>query len=127
MLFRSAAQNCQFGSFGMELDRYVEQTGWVPKVIKLDAEGAELAILRGARKTIERHRPAFTMEFNPESMAAAKSTVAEIHAWFKSLGYRVLVLRANELRGYTLADSEPFDEAKHCAKSFCNVVCVPSE
>jgi FkbM family methyltransferase len=110
----------------LALDRYVEQTGLIPQVIKLDAEGAEAVILRGARKTIERHRPGFTMEFNPESMAAAKSSVAEINGWLKSLGYRILVLKGSQQWGYSMAKSEPFEEQKHCPNTFCNVVCIPS-
>lgn len=38
-------------------------------VIKLDAEGAELSIFRGARKLIEKFQPAIVVELNPETSA----------------------------------------------------------
>ena len=44
------------------IDDYVSDSGEVPDVIKIDAEGAELEVLRGARRTIERHRPIITIE-----------------------------------------------------------------
>ena len=110
----------------MQLDRYVEITGLIPNVIKLDAEGAEFVILRGAKATIEKYRPAFTMEFNPASAVAAQSSIGGIGAWLTSLGYRILVLRRGKHGSYSIDDSETFEEARHCAGTFCNVVCVPS-
>ena len=110
----------------MKLDQYVEQSGLVPKMIKIDAEGAELVILRGATETIERYKPALSMEFNPESAAAAKSSVGELKTWFESLGYQIRALQCGpRRRGYSIERSELFDEAKHCASTFCNVVCIP--
>jgi FkbM family methyltransferase len=47
------------------LDDYVARSGCVPKVIKIDTEGSEFMVLRGALDTIERHRPVLIMEFNP--------------------------------------------------------------
>ncbi len=38
-------------------------------VIKLDAEGAELSILRGARQLIEKFQPSIVVELNPETAA----------------------------------------------------------
>lgn len=38
----------------ISIDRYCEARGLTPSVIKIDVEGAELAVLRGARRTIAR-------------------------------------------------------------------------
>lgn len=44
------------------VDRYVERTRDVPMFIKIDAEGAELQVLRGAEATLATARPYVTVE-----------------------------------------------------------------
>ncbi len=36
--------------------------GLVPRLIKVDVEGAEMLVLRGAQRTIARHRPSILFE-----------------------------------------------------------------
>jgi FkbM family methyltransferase len=44
------------------LDDLVEAHGLAPRLIKIDVEGAELGVLRGARRTIAKHRPVIVVE-----------------------------------------------------------------
>lgn len=50
-------------------------------LLKIDAEGAELRVLEGARRTIEAHKPAVFMEANRRSL------LAEVRSRLESLGY----------------------------------------
>ncbi|MEL6894001.1 MAG: FkbM family methyltransferase, partial [Actinomycetota bacterium] len=44
------------------VDAHVERTGVVPDVVKIDVETYEQQVLRGARRTLETHRPAVIIE-----------------------------------------------------------------
>ena len=52
--------------------------------VKIDVEGHELSVLRGARKLIERQRPFFLVEAEDRHKPGA---VAAVRAFFDELGY----------------------------------------
>jgi len=55
--------------------------------VKLDAEGAELAILRGARDTLARHRPLLTLELEERH---AEGCTWSVPAFLDALGYETV-------------------------------------
>jgi hypothetical protein len=55
-----------------------------PAVVKIDVEGAELAVLEGMRETIRRHRPAIICELH--------DTHREFVAFMEEAGYRLINL-----------------------------------
>jgi len=63
-------------------------------LVKLDVEGSELLALRGASQLIERARPDFILELEPEHLERQGSSIAEIQELFDTAGYD----------GYTIAD-----------------------
>jgi len=46
------------------IDRFREENGIVPNLIKIDVEGAEPFVIRGAAETIRAHRPTLIFEFH---------------------------------------------------------------
>jgi FkbM family methyltransferase len=54
--------------------------GFVPRFIKIDVEGAEMLVLRGARKTIARHRPSIVFEHGVGASDRYGTTPGEVHA-----------------------------------------------
>ena len=59
-----------------------------PALVKIDVEGAELSVIEGMRRTLERHRPAVVCELH--------DTGAEVAAAFAELGYEVTNLEGKE-------------------------------
>jgi len=55
--------------------------------IKLDAEGEEVAILRGGRETILRHKPAMLIEVNKAALIRTGTSEAELLSVLKAYGY----------------------------------------
>lgn len=74
---------------GTTVDAFVAKRRIAPAVIKIDTESTEAAVLRGARTTIERHRPWILLEVLP-----ARSRGGELDAAMTDLGYSYYPLRS---------------------------------
>jgi FkbM family methyltransferase len=63
---------------------------WRPiSLIKIDVQGSELQVLRGMRRTLERHScPPVLVEYSPDDLRAAAVTPEDFFAAFGELGYR---------------------------------------
>jgi len=55
--------------------------------IKIDTEGAETQILRGAAETLRRFRPAIVLETNGQQLENMNSSIEELEALLSSYGY----------------------------------------
>lgn len=76
------------------VDEFVDSHGLKPTVIKIDAEGSELDIIKGARRTILRQRPAIAMELHGSILASSGSSLQELWDTLESLG--MLVFRGGQ-------------------------------
>ena len=62
-------------------------------VLKIDVEGAELFVLRGAQESILRYRPLIMIELNAETFATAGYGVQEVIDMLEQLGYKLYLIR----------------------------------
>lgn len=78
-----------------------------PAVIKIDVEGAELAVLEGARGVIGRSRPRIILEHVEESSLLYDASSADVFDIVADLGYRVFTLDGDGpvARGRFVADA----------------------
>jgi FkbM family methyltransferase len=60
-----------------------------PTLMKVDVEGAELLLLRGARNLLATHRPKLFMEIHSRELAR------ECRAFLEPLGYEIQVVEAD--------------------------------
>ncbi len=70
------------------LDTLVEQHGLKPRLIKIDVEGAELLVLRGAEKTIRKYKPIILVEHGSAAEGYGESP-ATFYDLCTELGLRV--------------------------------------
>lgn len=70
------------------LDQHAERNGLKRlDFIKMDIEGAEVAALRGAERTIRRFRPKLVVEYNRQAAQRAASSVEELDKLLESYNY----------------------------------------
>lgn len=72
----------------IRLDEFIEEHG-ITRVdfMKLDTEGSEYYILRGAQKLIERDHPIILMEYNETNMRQCGVSKDDLDALLRTLGY----------------------------------------
>jgi FkbM family methyltransferase len=71
------------------IDRLCETSHVWPAIIKIDVEGAEGAVLRGARRTLLRCRPALCLELHLDLLERAGEDIEAILHQLEGVGYNV--------------------------------------
>ena len=86
-------------------------------LMKLDAEGSELAVLRGARSLLSRFRPVLILEINAVLLEQAGNSPSGLADFLQEREYNLYQLEFRRLE----------DWSHHKRTSFCDAVCVPRE
>ena len=79
----------------MALDAYLREEPRRVAAVKIDVEGHELAVLRGARELIERYAPTVVVEC--EVRHVGRPGLEEVLAFFSTRGYRGFFARRGRL------------------------------
>ena len=88
------------------LDHFLKEENLPPPhLIKLDAEGAELAVLKGAQKLIAESPPLWLMEMEEKNLRAAGASKAAVAQFLTGCGYRA----AHLSKGLWYATADPAD------------------
>lgn len=108
----------------VRLDDYLHDHP-LPRIdlMKIDVEGAEVRVLQGARRTIERFRPLIVFEVCPAWLAKMETSAAELFAELLGHGYNIHALPARDLAWgprVKLGDLTGLEDG-----AFVNLVAVP--
>lgn len=79
-------------------------------VIKIDVEGADLLVLRGAIQTINRFRPIILAEFNPYWMRQIGQSVDDVREFVRESRYQILRLFGDRFCPLPPAHTDSDDE-----------------
>lgn len=80
------------------LDKIANNQGRLPDVLKIDVEGSELAVLRGARGLFESSRPVILLEFHSPTLAACGGEL------LRHYGYGFFQMGEKELKPVRVPD-----------------------
>lgn len=79
------------------LDTYCGQAGASPNLVKIDVEGAELSVLRGAERLLRDFRPAIILAVHPYWLPSGQSP-AQIAALLNAHGYSMFDATGNPVQ-----------------------------
>jgi hypothetical protein len=69
------------------LDSEVAELRLIPSIIKIDVEGWELAVLKGAEATLLRDRPVLFLSLHPRALAELHASPEMVQSWLLERGY----------------------------------------
>ena len=106
------------------LDRFVRERG-LPNVsaMKIDVEGAELGVLRGARDTLQRFHPILLLELNPTALGEHGTTPGDLLGLIADLGYRLFEVTKDGPKPIALKDLAARSDL---VRGYTNLLCLPA-
>lgn len=111
------------GAMGVKLDDYVARSG-LKRIdfIKIDVDGNECTVLRGALQTLKAHRPKILMEFMPYGLKENGTSLEELVELLKSTEYNIFAIP-----GLSSLSEDPKQIGQLIADgSSINVLCLPN-
>ena len=70
------------------LDDEVRELGLVPTFVKIDVEGAELDVLKGAARVLAQHRPRLLLSLHPRRLAEVGLDCDTVRQWLTTRDYQ---------------------------------------
>ena len=105
------------------LDTYAQQENLQVGLVKIDVEGAELLVLRGARQVLERDHPTVLYEEFPRGYERFGYTPEDARAFLREFGYRLFAIREDAGANDFL---QSLDSATANAQTYQNVLALPA-
>lgn len=87
------------------VDREVDALGFVPDVMKIDVEGYEFEVLRGAQGLLRRRKPMLCLELHLDLLERRGTPPAELLANLQTYGYRFRSCVGRPLAPADISDS----------------------
>ena len=86
------------------LDSYVQRNEIVPDIIKIDVEGSETAVIKGARETLNLYKPIVFLSVHPKELAETPEGLNGLLRMIQEFGYRCYELDGSDVVHFRLAE-----------------------
>lgn len=77
------------------MDRIVEENNFAPDVFKIDTDGFDFKVMRGASRMLENHKPVIFFEWTLEELEGIGEDPVSIFPYLYSKGYEKLIIFDN--------------------------------
>jgi FkbM family methyltransferase len=74
------------------VDQEVQELGALPSVIKIDVEGAEWDVLKGAERLLSAHHPGLSLSIHPHALEKHGVRPQQILDWLRERGYSTEII-----------------------------------
>jgi len=74
------------------LDSEVAELRLIPTIIKIDVEGWEFEVMKGAEDTLLRHRPVLFLSLHPRALAELHASPEMVQSWLHARGYTLRLI-----------------------------------
>ena len=81
------------------LDSFVAKNGCIPGLIKIDVEGAEINVLRGAKSVLSEYHPEIIISVHPKHLEILGHSVDELTKEIRGLGYQIYNVDGSQVNG----------------------------
>ena len=71
------------------IDGFVKESGFVPELIKIDVEGAEIKVLSGGEKVLRNNHPEIILSVHPKHIKDLGYTLEYLRKTISNLGYKI--------------------------------------
>ncbi len=109
------------------LDLIGDEIGQFPDLIKIDVEGAEVAVLRGGESLIDRCRPLLLVEVSGELLDTWDTGLSPLQDWFDSHDYALFLVGGRRNFVGTSWALVPVQTLKEVDERLFDVLAVPKE
>jgi FkbM family methyltransferase len=86
------------------LDAFCDKRALAPDVVKIDVEGAEIMVLRGARQMLARCLPTIFLSVHPHELTLLGSSTAELSELIDQIGYHCQEIDGSPVQSFRLAE-----------------------
>jgi|GEM_PF-652015 len=110
------------------LDDYLVSVARPIRFVKIDTQGAEAVILRGAQKTLAKHQPILVTEFQPKNLIDFGAKPEAFLAGLSKLGYRLFDIPADTAPSPAVSETTPeqlLEQHTAANNSMTNLLAVP--
>lgn len=88
----------------ISIDHFCSERSLAPDVIKIDVEGAEFGVLKGAEATLRRCRPQVFLSVHPTQLKMLGSSVEALGQLIENIGYRCHEIDGSEARQLRMSE-----------------------